>query len=228
VPHRSPFRYPGGKTWLIPRIRQWIASLPNRPAELFEPFAGGGIVGLTVAFERLANRVTLVELDEDVAAVWQTILGENGTWLADQIAAFDLTPENVKQLLELTNLSLRQRAFRTIVKNRVNRGGILAPGAGMLKHGEKGKGIASRWYPTTLQKRVLDIVAIRERITFIHIDGMEIIRQNSERDDVVWFIDPPYTAGGKKAGRRLYTHSEVDHEGLFALTCTLCGNFPTA
>src|SRR5881396_794504 len=63
VPKRSPFRYPGGKTWLVPRIRQWLLSRPVRPADLIEPFAGGAIVGLTAAFERLAEHVTLVELD---------------------------------------------------------------------------------------------------------------------------------------------------------------------
>ncbi len=31
------------------------------------------------------------------------------------------------------------------------------------------------------------------------------------------FVDPPYTAGGKRAGRRLYSHSEVDHSALFAI-----------
>jgi len=41
------------------------------------------------------------------------------------------------------------------VKNRVNRGGILAPGAGMIKQGEKGKGLKSRWYPETLKRRIL-------------------------------------------------------------------------
>lgn len=32
----------------------------------------------------------------------------------------------------------------------------------------------------------------------------------------MFFIDPPYTAGGKKAGRRLYRHCDLDHERLFA------------
>src|SRR5437667_3530211 len=68
----SPFRYPGGKTWLVPHIRQWLASLPKRPSEFIEPFAGGGIVSLTVAIERLADTVIMVELDDQVAAVWQT------------------------------------------------------------------------------------------------------------------------------------------------------------
>ena len=31
VPQRSPFRYPGGKTWLVPRLRRWLSSLPSKP-----------------------------------------------------------------------------------------------------------------------------------------------------------------------------------------------------
>ena len=74
VPKRSPFRYPGGKTWLVPRVRQWLRSLDARPSMLVEPFAGGGIISLTAVFEDLAEHAVLVELDRDVAAVWQIIL----------------------------------------------------------------------------------------------------------------------------------------------------------
>src|SRR5689334_16170569 len=121
VPQRSPFRYPGGKTWLVPRIRQWFASMPTRPAEFIEPFAGGANVGLAVAFEQLAQHVTLVERDEQVAAVWQTILGGDAAWLAQEILAFNLTLSAVKQLLSKNDLTLQEQALRTIVKNRVNR-----------------------------------------------------------------------------------------------------------
>jgi DNA adenine methylase len=41
----------------------------------------------------------------------------------------------------------------------------------------------------------------------------------------VFFIDPPYTAGGKKAGKRLYKHYDLDHEHLFTLCETLKGDF---
>jgi DNA adenine methylase len=227
VKHRSPFRYPGGKTWLVPRIRQWLTNLPqSRRAELIEPFAGGAIVGLSAAFDQLAEHITLVELDEQVAAVWETIINtDEGTWLAEQLPVFDLTPEHVDALLASCNLPLRERAFQTIVRNRVNRGGILAPGAGRLKLGESGKGIASRWYPETLRKRILDIVAIRDRLSFIHGDGLEIVRQNAQREEAVFFIDPPYTAAGKKPGRRLYTHSDLDHDELFRLMSRVVGDF---
>ena len=225
VPQRSPFRYPGGKTWLVPLVRQWLISLPKRPAEFIEPFAGGAIVGLSVAFEQLADHVTLVELDEQVAAVWKTIVYGDYEWLANRIVSFNLTHENVDNVLAQTQVSIEEKAFQTILRNRVNRGGILAPGAGKIKNGESGKGIKSRWYPDTLRKRISGIGKIRDRITFIEGDGMQVLEQNANRSDVAYFIDPPYTADGKKAGTRLYTCFKIDHEKLFAIAETLKGDF---
>ncbi|MDQ3256944.1 MAG: DNA adenine methylase [Acidobacteriota bacterium] len=228
VPQRSPFRYAGGKTWLVPRLRQWLESQPAKPREFIEPFTGGGIAGLTTAFEGRAEWVTMVERDEQVAAVWRVILQQpnGGEWLADRILHFDLTPESAHQVLCKPEPTLRETAFRTLLKNRINHGGILAPGVGILKHGENGKGIKSRWYPETLQKRILDIVSRRDRIRFIEGDGMRILAENASRADAVFFIDPPYTAGkGKRAGKRLYAYSELDHEELFRIASTLEGDF---
>lgn len=225
VPQRSPFRYPGGKTWLIPQIRRWFSSFPEKPDLLIEPFTGGGIIGLTVAFEKLADRVMLVELDELVASVWQALLNGEAEWLANRILNFKITPESVVEELNKNGGSSREMAFRTLLRNRTSHGGIMAPGAGFIKYGEAGKGIASRWYPHTLARRILDIGRISERISFIHGDGLDVIRRYAERVDAVFFIDPPYTAGGKKAGARLYTHNELDHEALFTLADTVLGDF---
>lgn len=225
VKQRSPFRYPGGKTWLVPIVIQWMFHQPKRPKEFIEPFAGGAIVGLTVAFERLAEHVTLVELDEQVAAVWKTLITGDYQWLADRIIHFELTSENVDHVLAEPGSSIEEKAFQTILKNRIQRGGILAPGAGRVKNGENGKGIKSRWYPATLYKRILAIGGLRERLTFIEGDGLQILEENVPHTDIAYFIDPPYTAAGKKAGARLYTHSEIDHERLFSLAQTLEGDF---
>ena len=228
VPQRSPFRYPGGKTWLVPRLRRWLESQPGKPREFIEPFAGGGIASLTTAFEGRAEWVTMVERDEQIAAVWRVILQQpgGGQWLANQIIHFDLTPECVQAVLCKAEPSLRETAFCTLLKNRINHGGILAPGVGILKHGENGKGIKSRWYPETLSKRILDIVSQRDLIQFIEGDGMQVLMENASRADAVFFIDPPYTAGkGKRAGARLYTYNELDHEELFRIVSILKGNF---
>lgn len=221
VPMRSPFRYPGGKTWLVPYVRLWLKQRRAETKELIEPFAGGAIVSLTAAFEKLAKRAMLVERDEEVAAVWRTIFSKDAKWLAERIMAFEMTTATVGAVLQQESISTRERAFATILKNRVNHGGILAPGAGLLKHGENGKGILSRWYPQTLKKRILAIASVCDRISFIEGDAFEVMKKNSRRDDAIFFIDPPYT----KAGRRLYRYSEIDHPALFELAAHCVGDF---
>jgi DNA adenine methylase len=225
VPQRSPFRYPGGKTWLVPLFRRWISSLPSRPSVLIEPFAGGGIISLTAAFERLADHVVMVELDEQIAAVWKTILDGDAEWLAKRILSFELTVESAKAESVKTAKTLRERAFQTVLKNRTAHGGILAGGAGVLKNGENGRGILSRWYPQTIAKRITNIGHVSHIIEFKHGDAFEELARFSNHRNAVFFVDPPYTAGRKSAGSRLYNHSEVDHERLFSFCAKLRGNF---
>lgn len=235
VPQRSPFRYPGGKTWLVPRIRRWLDAnvraryglQPAKAIEFVEVFAGGGIVSLTVAAERLADHVTMVELDPDVSAVWSTALDPDGAeWLAQRIIEFDLTLAHVRETLSQAPLVLREHAFQTILKNRVYHGGILAPGSGLIKQGEAGRGLASRWYPQTLARRIRQIAALHDRITFIQGDGLTVMADWVERTDVALFLDPPYTVRGrgKRAGKRLYTYCDLDHERLFDLAAQSQGD----
>lgn len=221
VPQRSPFRYAGGKTWLIPKIRKWLYHQGSSDKELIEPFAGGGIVSLTAVCENLVDRVTMVEKDEDVAAVWKVILNGGAEWLGDAIVHFQLTPESARKAIDRASESLESRAFATIIRNRVNRGGILANGASFIKNGENGKGITSRWYPETLKRRILAIDQIKHKINFIEGDAFEVCEENASRDNVAFFIDPPYV----KAGQRLYRYSDINHEALFDLAHRLKGNF---
>jgi DNA adenine methylase len=219
VPQRSPFRYPGGKTWLIPTVRKWLSQTNEKI--LIEPFAGGGIVSLTAAFERYSQQIIMAELDPEIAAVWQTILGDENNWLANRILNFELTIDNINSEILKENKSVREIAFCTILKNRTYHGGIIAKGSGLLKHGENGKGILSRWYPRTLYDRIKGIDKIKQYITFKFEDAYDLIEDNIDNTDVFFFIDPPYT----KAGKRLYTLFDVDHEGLFEKVSRIKGKF---
>lgn len=225
VPQRSPFRYPGGKTWFVPTFREWVVRMRCRPLVLVEPFAGGGIITLTALFEGLVESVVMVELDEQIAAVWQAIVDGEAMWLAKRILDFDLTRESVVAELAKSPTSTRERAFQTILKNRTLHGGILAAGSGFLNQGENGKGIRSRWYPATLARRFENLETVRERIEFRCEDGLRAIREYASVPDAIFFIDPPYTAGGKKAGKRLYRYCELDHEHLFSLCESIKGDF---
>lgn len=215
VPQRSPLRYPGGKTWLVPHIRAWL-SRRSTPSVVFEPFCGGGIVSLTAVMEGLARSAVLTELDRDVAAFWHSVLC-HAEELCDRVLHFNATRENVEKLAASDPANLLDRGFRTLVLNRTKRSGILAPGASFTRTGENGKGLTSRWYPKTIVKRLRHIDACADRIVFCEGDGMKLLKSMALIEDAVIFVDPPYTAGGKRAGRRLYAHHQLDHARLFEM-----------
>ena len=108
VPQRSPLGCPGGKTWLIPHIREWLQQVQS--ALLVEPFAGGGIVSLTAVMEDLVERCIMIELDAHVAAFWQAVLQE-GEALAQCIEQFKPTVESVAALAQTTPTGVLDRPF---------------------------------------------------------------------------------------------------------------------
>ena len=226
VPQRSPLRYPGGKTWLIPHIREWLGASDMRGRLLIEPFAGGGTVSLTAVMEDFAERALMIELDADVAAFWQAALS-HGPNLLELVRGFEPTHENAAALDRAAQTDVVMRGFRTLVLNRVRRGGILAPGASLSRVGENGKGLRSRWYPETLERRLAAIWQHAERLTFAAGDGMGVLRSLDAATlaNCALFLDPPYTAGGKRAGQRLYAHHAIDHRALFELVAACDADF---
>jgi DNA adenine methylase len=186
VPQRSPFRYPGGKTWFVPTFRKWMQSLDFKPELLVEPFTGGGIISLTALFENFVEKAVMIEMDSEVAAVWEAVIEGHAEWIADRILHFDLTHENLTKELQVSSVDIKQKAFQTLLKNRTLHGGILAEGSGLLKNGENGKGIKSRWYPQTLAKRILNLNFIKERIAFFKADALELLPNYAENSQAVF------------------------------------------
>lgn len=226
VTQLSPFRYPGGKTWLVPYVLEWIRTLPVRPKMLVDPFLGGGSVPLSVLHEGMVERLILREIDEDVGAVWACVFGDTSGRLCKRILNFPISRENVIKELSGRPNSIVDKAFQTILRNRTYRGGILANGASLMKDGENGHGVASRWYPETLVKRIHRLRQLGAHVRFDCGDGLDLIEEHAGHTRVAYFIDPPYTAGnGKRAGTRLYAHSRLDHERLFALMSECAGSF---
>ena len=224
VPQRSPLRYPGGKTWLVPEIRKYLAGLDFRPEVFIEPFAGGGIASLTAVMDCYADRAVLCERDADISNLWQCML-DNAEELARRVEGFVATPENVSTVFADAGVSGMESAFRTLLRNRVSRGGIMAKGASVMKQGENGNGISSRWYADTLAARIRAIGNYAEQFDFFQGDGVSLVELCKDNGAAAFFIDPPYTAAGKRAGRRLYTYNEIDHEDLFERMSRVRGVF---
>ena len=224
VPQRSPLRYPGGKTWLVPEIRRFLARLGFRPKQFVEPFAGGAIASLTAVMEGYVDRAALCERDPDISNLWLCLL-DNAEELARRVERFEATPENVRAVFADVGASGMDAAFHTLLRNRVSRGGILAKGASVMNRGENGNGIASRWYPDTLAARIRAIGSYAERLDFFQGDGVRLVELLKDTEEAAFFIDPPYTAAGKRAGRRLYTYNEIDHDDLFERMSRVRGVF---
>ena len=132
-----------------------------------------------------------------------------------------MTHNNISKELSNTEKETKDIAFCTILKNRIYHGGIIAKGSGMIKQGENGKGIASRWYAKTLADRIRAITFIKHKIKFFQADAFKVIEENSGNNNAFFFIDPPYTV----AGKRFYTYFDVDHEKLFYLISKIKGRF---
>jgi DNA adenine methylase len=223
IQHLSLFRYPGGKSWLVPHINRWLL---NKNAGMFiEPFAGGGAISLAVANQQLARHVLMCEIDRGVAAVWNSVLNGDANWLRKKIASFSLTKINVRKELAAHGDHQRRLAFRTLLRNRTSHGGLLTPGSALLRKGENGKGLQSRWYPETLVSRLDLIKTFRDRITFVEGDGVQLLESLSRAKQCFFFLDPPYTAGSISAGARMYEHHEVDHARLFSVAKRMAGEF---
>ena len=225
VPQYSPLRYPGGKSRWYPFVKKWISGRKKRgPAQaeesLFvEPFAGGAHAGIAAGVEGLVSEVKLAEKAEGVSSFWATVFEtkKGGEWLAGRVESLPRLgrreAERVFADAENGGSSRRARALAYLVRNRISRGGITATGAGILGEGKDGEKLSSRWYPKTLSRRIRFLTCYRSRFSFRHQDGFDLIRKHLSDPGAFLFIDPPYPG----AGDRLYEHSAVDHERLFAL-----------
>lgn len=211
--HLSPFRYPGGKSWFIEHVRRWLKAHTNKPKLFIEPFGGGAGISLATVREKLVERAVFAEIDQDVAATWETVLNGHATWLASEILSFRVSRERVERKLKEKPRTDYERAFQCLLKNRTARGGVLSEGAGLIRRGENGKGLKSRWYPATLAKRIETIAGLKPHLHFRRKDAFDVIKDYLDRPDAAFFVDPPYT----KAARRLYTHWDIKHEELFGL-----------
>jgi DNA adenine methylase len=56
--------------------------------------------------------------------------------------------------------------------------------------------MTSRWHPETLRRQILVINQVKHKISFIEGDAFEVCEKNANREDVVYFIDPPYRVAG--------------------------------
>src|SRR6185437_1366134 len=108
----------------------------------------------------------------------------------------------------------RGRAFCTIVKNRMQRGGIMAARAGLVKAGKNGRGLHLRWYPETLAKRIEIVRTLRDRISFKQGDGFKVVPEFA-RDPNVFLSIRRIRLAVKELARAFIRTTTLTTKGFF-------------
>lgn len=192
----SPLRYPGGKN----KLSAFIANIcieNGINGHYVEPYSGGASVALFLLLEGFVNKITINDKDRAIYAFWYSVLN-NTNELCERIKTTEITVEEWKKQKEVQNkknANLLDLGFSTFFLNRTNRSGII--NAGVIG-GIEQKGnytIDCRFNKEDLIERIKKIASRKKDIRLYQKDALElieIIQQEAEDANVIFYFDPPY------------------------------------
>lgn len=194
----SPLRYPGGKTFLAPLLSNIIEKKRLRNATYIEPYAGGAGAALALLCQNKVEQVVINDFDRAIYSFWRSAIYESERF----VDAIRSTPVTVKEWRKQKAIYSNTKArrfdlgFATFFLNRTNMSGILdgGPIGGIAQTG-KWK-INARFYKETLVGRIEQLGALRDRIEVYNKDGVDLIEDYLDRDNVIVYLDPPYFEKG--------------------------------
>jgi DNA adenine methylase len=212
----------GTKSWFVPYALEFLGGW--RPETIVEPFAGSGVVGLSLLNEGYTERLVLAEKDEDYLAFWRTALGDsNFSYRVSKWTerVLDLPFEQQKPFVEasLERMKEQDPGFWTLLRTRIGFNGKKV--GGYMTEKSRG-GILSRW-PRTLDVSLDLLYSLRNRITVME-DAFDALAAFDD-EDCYAFIDPPYTLTEKCPGHVIYDEAVVDHDKLHSMLATRKGGW---
>ncbi|MBA4293805.1 DNA methyltransferase [bacterium] len=211
----SPFRYPGGKSRMIPRISGYLH--PYYRDVLTSPFTGGGSFELAMLEANEFTRIHLNDVDYGVYGVFAESVDD---------------PSRLVRLIENTSFDhdlfyqareshkeghagkeRHEAAFFSLVANRLSYSGLFTSNPLGGKNGTLEK-LTARFDKSSIISRIQWIHSMRDRITVTQEDALSLIEEAYWQDGTL-FVDPPYV----QKGTQLYTNSyaEDDHVRLAQL-----------
>ncbi len=211
---KTLFRYPGGKSRMIPVLRPYLAELAKDETKYAEPFVGGGSVALEIARHNPKIKLLLNDKDELVASVWQIICGtKQGVETLCRKLDVQPTVTMYRRIKETHCQDTIGKAFKGLFLNRTSFNGMIhnsSPMGGVNQAGEYP--IDSQYKPAVLA-RLLDEYhdLLKGRTTVSCDDATNFVRRHK---DCPMFVDPPYFPDAKE--NKLYGiyMTKAEHEQL--------------
>lgn len=217
----SPFRYPGGKGFLLSFLAEETSRLNGLNKHYVEPFAGGAGAALSLLKKGFVQEVHLNDFDLRVYSAWRAMLEETDRFV-ERIQSVDVSLDTwawSRSQLESPKEYSFELGFAAFFVNRTSRAGILMGSGPIGGYGQTGKWkMDARFYRKTLADRVRWIGDHKASISVTHQRATDFLRKKAvelPREATYYFIDPPYV----RAGARLYLNamSLLDHAALASL-----------
>lgn len=224
---KSPLRYPGGKSFLVPYVVRFLALNKLKPHIFVEPFAGGASISLALLGLNLVENIALYDSDPLIVGFWKVIF-RDGIWLQEMVEREQVNLELWETLRGSKAQSDRDNAWKCLFLNRTSFSGILTQKAGPI--GGKAQSsiykIDCRFYRETLKKRLQDLWSIRDRVQEIaKTDWKDVVQQYKNavsvdgKDDRVFYFDPPFFHKAEILYNKFFKYQ--DHEMLIKTLSTL-------
>lgn len=199
----TPWRYPGGKSKLAPRVAELINELvaagrltPGQ-IRIAEPFAGGAGVSCNLLLDERVDYVNLNDVDRGVSGFWAIALRYPNVFI-EKIKSVELSVEEWERQRELyRNGNCLEAGFAAFFLNRVNYSGILSANPiGGLDQSGKNK-IDARFNREELIKKIEALSVKRNRVG-VTAQSFQHFIPAFDKTPTLLYVDPPYWKQGDK------------------------------
>jgi DNA adenine methylase len=213
----NPLRYPGSKADFLSALHGILKGSDHYGLPMVEPYAGSAAISLGLLELSAVPKATIIERDPLLFAFWSCVF-EHTERLINRFLDLPISLNTWKELQPL--LSTKTPSSRNLLElgvaglffNRTNFSGIIHSGpiGGMSQASE---------YKIDCRTNKADIIARIARISELHRfvtvkfgDGLEQIKKDAKRNNVFYYVDPPYFLEGERLYRHYFSHK--DHKTL--------------
>ena len=215
--HKTPLRYPGGKSRALSKLFQFIPNLSDY-AEYREPFLGGGSVAIEVSKRYPHLKIWVNDLYEPLYNFWRQIQN-NGEEIKDKLIEYKSlypNPDKARGLFveskELVNdqtLDSLDRAVRFYIVNKCSFSGLTENSSFSQQAS------ISNFSMNGIEK----LTGYQEMITNWKFTNESYEQLLSDDRSVFIYLDPPYEIKDNLYGGKGGTmHKRFDHDE-FAIQC---------
>ena len=218
-PTVTPLRYPGGKTWLLPYINDFLLFHKIQLGTIVEPFAGSASVSIGLLRSGMADKAVLCENDPMIISFWKSAL-YNSKEFAELIKNLDISMDTWNEFKKYlandtpTKYNDLELGLAFLFYNRTNYSGIINAGPIGGRRQLSKYSIKCRFNQERIIKKVNQLSSLSDRIEIIHGDGREYLRKFMENqgENIFIYVDPPYYDAGKVLYRKFFAvedHAEL-------------------